>query len=111
MTYNLPEHISGDTWCGISGITIVRNGLPLDLTGAKAEINVKFQIDSPLILQFKTENDTIIILDPPEDGVIQVPDQIVDIPPAVYTWNLKITLASGEVDTFVSGKWPIIKIN
>ena len=109
MTYNLPQHTAGDTWCGISGITIVRNGLPLDLTDAKAKINVKFQIDSPLILEFDTENGSMIILSPPTSGIIQVPPQIVDIPPANYIWSLKITLASGEVDTFVSGQWNIVK--
>ena len=107
-TYNLPEHISGDTWCGISGITIVRNGSALDLTGAKAELNVKFQLDAPLVLQFSTENNTILILDPPEHGVIQVPSQVVNIPPLLYNWTLKVTLSSGEIETFVSGKWQII---
>jgi hypothetical protein len=109
ITYDLSQHIAGDTWNGIPSITIMRNGSPLDLTNASAEIHVKFQIDAPTIAFFTTNDNSIIILDPPENGVLQVPPQIVNIPPANYIWSLKITLADGEIDTFVSGHWLVVK--
>jgi hypothetical protein len=116
ITYDLQPYISGNTWEGISGITITRNGSALDLTGAYAEMNVRFQIDAPLVVQFNTNVITpflsagygkMTILSPASGGVIQVPPQIVNIPPANYTYSIKVVLASGEVDTFVTGKWPV----
>jgi hypothetical protein len=109
ITYDLLQHTAGDTWNGIPSITITRNGSALDLTGATAEIHVKFQIDAPTVAFFTTEDGSILILDPQINGVLRVPPQIVDVPPANYIWSLKITLASGEIDTFASGRWPIIK--
>jgi hypothetical protein len=109
QTFNLSDYVTGDTWNGIPSITISRDGSPLDLTGAKAEFHVKYQIDSPTVLKLTTDDESIIILDPPTNGVLQVPSQIVKIPPANYIWSLKVTLSTEEVDTFVSGHWNVIK--
>jgi len=109
QTYNLSEYTAGDTWKGIPSITITRDGSALNLTNAHAEIHVKFQIDAPTVKLFSTSDNTILILDPPENGVIQIPPQIVNVPPSNYIWSLKVTLESGEVDTFISGHWNVIK--
>jgi hypothetical protein len=109
ITYNIPEHIAGDTWNGIPEINITRNGSGLDLTNAYVELHLRYQIDSPDILNLNTNNGTVIILDPPTDGNIQIPPQIIDVPPSNYNWSLKYTLESKEVDTFISGRWNIIK--
>lgn len=109
QTYDLAEHIAGDTWRGIPTITITRNGSALDLTGASVEMHVKFQIDAPTVAKFTTEDNSMIILDPATSGVVQVPPQIVDVPPANYIWSFKVTLADGEITTYVAGRWPIIK--
>lgn len=109
--YDIPQHIAGDTWNGISNITIFRNGSALDLTGAYAEIKVKYQLDAPTVINLNTDNGLIIILDPPSNGILDVPPQIIDAPPSVYQWTLKVTLSSGEKDTFVTGVWPIVKYN
>jgi hypothetical protein len=109
QTFNLSQHITGDTWNGIPSIIIHRDNIPLDLTNARVEFHVKFQIDAPTVFKITSDNGSIIILDPPTDGTIQIPPQIVDIPPANYIWSLKVTLGSGEIDTFVSGNWNVIK--
>ena len=117
-TYDLQQYTSGDTWEGINLITIARNGSALDLTGAYAEMNVRFQIDAPLVVQFNTDvtvpflsagYGTMGILTPPTSGILYVPRQIVSIPPANYIYSIRVTLSSGEVDTFVTGYWPVIK--
>jgi hypothetical protein len=117
VLYNLDQYTSGDTWEGISTITIQRNNSALDLTGAYAEMNVRFQIDAPLIVQFNTNVTTpflsagygkMTILTPASAGIIQVPPQIVNIPPANYTYSIKVTLPTGENDTFVTGIWPVV---
>lgn len=117
QSYDLQPFISGNTWQGIDTITITRNGSALDLTGAFAHMDVKFHLDSPLIVQFNT-NVTVpflsagygkmTILDPASAGNLRIPPQVVSLPPADYIYSIKVTLASGEVDTFVTGKWPVI---
>jgi hypothetical protein len=108
QTFNLSKYVTGDTWNGIPSIVINRNEIPLNLTNAYAEFNVRFQIDAPILLRLTTDDGTINIIDP-VNGVLSIPPQIINIPPANYIWSLKVTLSSGEVDTFVSGKWNIIK--
>ena len=117
QTYDLQEFISGNTWQGIDSITITRNGEALDLTGAYAEMNVRFQIDAPLVVQFNTDAKTpflsaglgsMTILDPTSAGNLRIPPQIVSLPPANYIYSIRVTLSSGEVDTFVTGNWPVI---
>jgi hypothetical protein len=110
MTYNLPQQNAGDTWQGISAITITRNGSALDLTGAYAEFLVKFQIDAPTMVSLDTIKGGVTILSPASAGIITIPPQIIDIPPAIYQWALVVTLSSGEVDTFVNGNWSIVKL-
>lgn len=109
ITYDLSQHVAGDTWAGIPLISISRNSIPLDLTGATADFKVKYQIDAPTLLHLSANDGSIITLSPAISGNLQIPPRIVDIPPATYIWSLKVTLASGEIDTFASGRWPIIK--
>jgi hypothetical protein len=106
MTYDIPAHKAGDTWQGIPRIIINRNGSAVDLTGATAHMKVKFQIDAPTIAEFSSENNTILFVFP-TSGILNIPPQIVDIPPATYMYDLKITLQTGEVKTWLEGKWPI----
>lgn len=106
MIYNIPAHKAGDTWKGIAGITIFRDGSALDLTGATAKMQVRFQIDSPTVVEFSSQNNTITFI-APTSGILSIPPQIIDVPPATYLYDLEITLASGEVKTWLEGKWPI----
>jgi hypothetical protein len=107
MEYNIPNHISGDTWKGINNLTIARDGSALDLTGATVKMIVKFQIDAPPVLILGTDDNSIVITDP-TNGVIAIPDRIVDVPPASYQWSFKVSLSGGEVRTFIMGSWNII---
>lgn len=106
MVYNIPAHKSGDTWKGISGITIYRNGSALNLTNADVKMQVRFQIDAPVVVEFSTQNNTIQVFSP-LSGIIVIPEQVIDIPPAKYQYDLKVTLPSGEVKTFLEGVWEI----
>jgi hypothetical protein len=108
-SYSVPQHIAGDTWKGISDITITRNGSAIDLTGAYAEFNVKYQIDAPTVVQFNTTNGTMMLVQPASSGQLIIPPQIVDVPPGNYIISLRVTLSSGEVDTFLTGNWPIVR--
>lgn len=109
MTYTIPQHIAGDTWVGITDITISRNGSAIDLTGAYAEFLVKFQIDAPSVINLNTIDGTITFIQPTSSGQLVIPPQIIDVPPAAYTYSLRVTLSSGEVDTFLTGGWNIVR--
>lgn len=106
MIYDIPAYKAGDTWKGIAGITITRNGSAIDLTGAVAKMQVKYQIDAPVVAEFSSIDNTILFV-APTSGILDIPSQIVDVPPATYIYDLKITLATGEVKTWLEGKWPI----
>jgi len=107
MSYTIPNHRTGDTWKGIKNITIFRRGSALDLTDAVARMQVRHQTDSPHLIEFSSQNGTIIFTDA-ENGVLQIPQVLVDIPVGNYLWDLQITLSSGEVKTFIGGEWNII---
>lgn len=106
MTYDISPHKAGDTWKGIAGITITRNGSSINLTGASAKMQVKFQMDAPTVVEFSSDDNTIIFVDP-TSGILDIPPRIIDVPPATYMYDLKITLANGEVKTFLEGNWSI----
>ncbi len=106
MIYNIPAHKAGDTWQGIPSITIFRNGSALDLTGATAKMQVRFKIDAPSVIDFSTQNNTITLI-APISGIFNIPARLVDLPPATYLYDLKISLSGGEVKTFLEGNWSI----
>jgi hypothetical protein len=107
MSYTIPKHRTGDTWKGIKNITIFRMGSALNLLSAVAKMQVRHQTDAPHLLEFTSENGTILFNDA-ENGVLSIPQVLVDIPVGNYLWDLQITLSSGEVKTFISGDWTII---
>jgi hypothetical protein len=107
ILYEIPPHISGDTWYGIGSITFLRSNSALNLSGAYLEMEVKYSIASPSVLTLSTANSGIVILNPPLSGMITIPEIIVDIPPATYQYYLKLILPSGETQTEMGGSWRI----
>jgi hypothetical protein len=110
MTYDIPAHITGDTWDGIPLITFSENGSAINLTGASFTMAVKsvFNIASPNVLPLSTSASSISILSPASAGRISIPSRIVDIPVGNYSWSLTMVLSSGRTKTYLMGNWPII---
>lgn len=110
MIYDITPHITENTWKGLGNITITRNCSTVDLSNAYAKFEVKsvFNLANPIVLNLDTENNGIVILDPPTEGTLVIPERIIDIPVGNYSWNLTIKLQTGEVYTYVSGNWKII---
>jgi hypothetical protein len=108
MTYDIDPHITGDTWEGLT-LTFVKNGSAIDMTGSFLEFQVKaiYNLASPVVLSLTTQNSGILILNPPISGIITVPPRVVDIPVGKYTWSLTLSTKTGEVNTYISGVWPI----
>lgn len=107
MTYNIPTHISGDTWDGIPFISFSKNYSAINLSGAYIEMGVKYTIASPPVLTLTTANSGITITAPASAGIISIPHALIEIPPGNYKWYLKLVLSSGETKTYLMGSWII----
>ena len=110
MTYDIPAHITGDTWDGIPLMSFSENNSAFDLTGASFTMSVKsvFNIASPNVLPLSTSASSILILSPASAGRISILPRIVDIPVGNYSWSLTMVLFSGKTKTYSMGNWPII---
>jgi hypothetical protein len=106
--YQISPHVTGDTWRGIPLITLQKSGSGIDLTDVTVEMKVRYQIDSPSVINFSTEDNTINILEPATNGNISIPERIVNIPVGIYQYDIKVTFPTGKVKTYFRGTWPII---
>ena len=110
MTYDIPDHISGNTWSGIPSYTFVENNSAIDLTNASIEMFVKsfYNLASPTVLSLLSPNSGITITEPATSGNISIPERVVDIPVGRYVWGMNITLSSGNIKTYLMGHWRIM---
>jgi hypothetical protein len=112
MDYNIPDHISGDTWDGVSSITILSQGLPVDLTDCNINLQVRSanSVASPVFIEFSTIDDTILIVEP-LSGIICIPPRIVNIPVGNYNYDLQVTfpiIPNAYIKTYLKGDWKIL---
>ena len=110
MNYDFPCHITGDTWSGITSITIKTAGTPVDLTDCKVLVQIKSESDiaSPIFCEFSSEKGDISILPPYSSGNLSILPKIVDIPAGMYQYELKIEFPSGIKRTYLRGTWQIV---
>lgn len=109
MNYDFSDHICGDTWKGISSITIMENNSAVNLTDCDVFIQFrpKKNLASPVFLELSNYNDTITILDA-EEGLISIPRQIITIPAGEYGYDLQINFPTGVSKTYLKGKINIL---
>jgi hypothetical protein len=109
MIYNFPDHICGDTWKGVSSITIMENNSSVDLSDC--DVFIQFRpnknLASPVFLELSTYSDTIKIVIP-EMGLISIPRQIINIPTGEYNYDLQINFPTGKSKTYLKGKINIL---
>jgi hypothetical protein len=105
--YNIPTHRRGDTWDGISSISISRNDLPFNLADKTAKMQLREDIDSPVVLELSIENGKILYND--NNNSLQIPPQIINILPGTYKYDLQVTSFDGTFNkTYIEGSWTII---
>ncbi len=109
MTYNFPDHYSGDTFMGISSITLLENGTPINLTncGIYAQFRPVSNLANPVFFELSSDLDAIIII-APSLGMITIPEQIIDIPAGDYAYDLQVIFPNGYIKTFLNGKIKIL---
>jgi hypothetical protein len=108
LTYDIPAHLRGDTWSGISSIVIQTGGVPVDLTNAIIIMQVREEVDSPVVLELSTTNGAVQIANDPTIGTFSFLPLIVDIPFDSYIYDIQITLQTGYVKTYLTGSWEIL---
>lgn len=104
----LRPHKSGDLWLGLSAVSILMDGVPMDLTGAVIDLQFKrFVTDAVAALALRSVGEGAgIVVDDPVTGVFRVPPRVVVLRPGRYFWDLQITVGGGPV-TYASGTWQI----
>jgi len=104
--YNFHDHLKGDTFEGTT-FTISVNGVPLPLTSALIKMSLKPNKSTlKSVLDLSTTNGRLLIIDA-INGKFQVVPQIIDIPAALYYYDIQITLSNGKVKTYIEGQWKI----
>jgi len=104
--YNFHDHLKGDTFEGTT-FTILVNGIPLSLTNSFIKMSLKTN-KSTLKSDFdlSTTNGRLLIIDA-INGKFQIVPQIIDIPAALYYYDIQIILSNGKVKTYIEGQWKI----
>lgn len=52
QSYDIPNHLRGDTWVGINSISLSKDGIPLILTNANILMQFRKSVDSPVVYQY-----------------------------------------------------------
>lgn len=89
----LPTHISGDWWPGIGPITVKRNGIPLNLTGAEINMQVRRsrKTNEQIVAEWTTLDNSIEIL-VPSDGTFTIKGRVLRIPSGQYVSDVQVTI-------------------
>lgn len=90
-------HYRGETFLGAT-INFSLSGTPVDLTGASIKLQIKAdESDATAKYEASTDDGKIVISDPANGQFICMANEIIDIVPREYRYDIKVTLASGRV--------------
>ena len=105
--YNFKDHIKGDTFKQ-QVFTFSKNDAPINLTGASIKIQFKKnKSDSSAALTL--EIGTGITLTDAVNGEFAIDEQIIDLTPGQYYYDIQLTQADSTVFTYVSGNINILQ--
>jgi hypothetical protein len=109
MIYNFPDHYSGDTFKGISSITLLENGIPINLTncGVYAQFRSITNLANPVVFEFSSDLQNVIIISP-SLGMITIPEQMIDVPAGDYDYDLQVIFPNGYIKTYLKGRIKIL---
>jgi hypothetical protein len=98
---NIPEHITGDTFNGVTFV-IKLNGILLDLTGYTAVLTAG-SVNNSKTARYKIA----LALANPTAGEISLLEQIISWPCDDYRYEITFTSTTNVVKTWIRGAWKI----
>ena len=105
-TYDITV-VSRDTWSG-AAFTVTVNGSPLNLTGASILMQARAGRALPAVFEASTAGASIVI-DTPLAGQFHCAPKVVSAVPGVYFHDIQITLASGQIKTYIKGTFTVLE--
>lgn len=95
----------GDTWEGISQISIVTEaGDPVVLSGSQIDLEIRREYDSPVLYRLSSTTDDIEFI-AEDNNSIRIRPMTVEMHYGTYVYDLQITFQDGTVITFLEGHW------
>lgn len=106
--YNIPDHVSGDTWRGIYSLTISVNSVPPEASLSEVRIQFRKSYLGSVVLELASGTDAITILSA-ANWEIRINKQIISLPPDKYVYDIQTVDADGQIKTYVKGSWEILE--
>jgi len=110
IVYNILPHVSGDSWRGISSITITINGVAPTVALNRVKMQFRKSAGGSVFLTLDSDEETITIESGTVSGdswVISIPPSIISIPSGTYIYDMQTTNSFGDVKTYMKGSWEI----
>ena len=104
------SHLKGDTYPRENDYvyTILKNGDPLDLTGALIEIEFRVSADHDPVMTWSTATGEVVIDVDPTLGKFKYAEQIIDLKAGVYKYDVQITIDDVKA-TYLKGDLTIVQ--
>ena len=99
-------HLKGTTF-EAQTFTIQKNGSPLSLVGASIKMQLRKCYGTTVALELS--NGSGITITNAAGGVFRINGQIINIEPAAYKYDIKITFADGTVEKWIKGEFKVIE--
>lgn len=92
----------GDTFMEVP-FQINVNAVPLDLTGAILRMQLRTDYGGDVYLDLTSVNDNGLTITNPTNGEFKINQRIIELEAFSYKYDIQITLANGEVKTWIEG--------
>ena len=100
------SHIQGDTFEAVN-FAVVKNAVPVNLTGAVIKMQVKKECAGLNILSFSTVGSAGLTITNAVAGLFKINKQIINIPEFNYIYDIEITFLNGDVKTWIEGNFVV----
>jgi len=101
------ENKRGDTFDEVN-FEMLSDGLPIDLTDAVIKMELRTECGGIVALSLTSVANAGITITDEVNGLFKINEQIIDIAPNTYKYDIEITFADGTVKSWISGTFNII---
>jgi hypothetical protein len=106
MAVEAPQNLrffAGDTWTA-TFVSVNPDGTPVDNTGCSAKMQIRPDFSGPLTLEASTSNGLLALGGTNGEITVTIPAATTSsVAPGYYFYDLKLTFASGVVETAAYG--------